>query len=54
MNTTKSQSNKQNQNNQRQKTRRQQGTRKVGQNPGVLHEVRTSHEHECPESRMTR
>ncbi len=55
MNTTKSQSNhQQQQNNQRQKTRQQPGARKRGHNPGVLHEVRTHHEHECPELRMTR
>jgi hypothetical protein len=49
MNTT----NKQDQTNQRQKTRQKQ-PKKQGQNSSLLHDDRKHHDHEHPETRMTR
>jgi hypothetical protein len=48
--------NKQNQTNQRQKTRQEQGSKKQGQNHKILHDdlKLQNHEHEHPETRLTR
>ena len=46
--------NKQDQKNQQRKTRQRQAPKKQGQNPHMLQGDRKQHEHENPETRMTR
>jgi hypothetical protein len=38
----------------RQRTRQKEGPKKRGQNSGMFHEERKHHDHEYPETRMSR